>query len=72
MKKQILIEKYIEPSEVIININSVIENWIDRNYDLHSSMGQPSEIYYFKGKVSYQAWHKKGIYHREIIHFFNK
>jgi hypothetical protein len=63
--KQLLIEKYIEPSEVIININSVIERWLDRNGELHSFMGQPSVIRYENGQINAHSWHKKDKLHRD-------
>jgi len=64
MKRQILIEKYVEPSEVIIYVNYVAEKWLNKNYDLHSFMGQPAYILYDNKKISCQCWYKKGIQHR--------
>lgn len=63
--KSILIEKYIEPSEVTLNGDSVVECWFDRNYDLHSFMGQPAVITYINGKIRFRSWYKKGVRHRE-------
>jgi antitoxin component YwqK of YwqJK toxin-antitoxin module len=62
--KQILIEKYIEPSEVKINEDWVHESWLDKYGDTHSILGQPSLICYNSGKLCYQEWYKKGIEHR--------
>jgi hypothetical protein len=62
--KQILIEKYIEPSEVIITGGCVTERWFDRNCNLHSFMGQPSYVSYKNGKITTKLWHKKGFIHR--------
>jgi hypothetical protein len=63
--RQILIEKYIEPSEVIIYVNYVAEKWLNKNYDLHSFMGQPAYILYNNKKISCQCWYKKGELHRD-------
>jgi hypothetical protein len=63
--KQILIEKYIEPSEVKVYSNYAYERWFDRNYDLHSFMGQPAFIEYRNGKIINKAWFKKGVLHRD-------
>jgi hypothetical protein len=64
--KQILIEKYIEPSEIeILSDGTIIERWLDKNYNKHSFMGQPAEVWYYEdGNVSNQGWFKKGITHR--------
>jgi hypothetical protein len=62
--KQILIEKYIEPSERKIGENSVFESWFNKYGDLHSSMGQPAFICY-KEQVLSQSWYKKGVEHRD-------
>jgi hypothetical protein len=63
--KQILIEKYIEPTEIKIDGNSVYEFWFDRNYDLHSFMSHPAYIEYYNGQIIYQEWYKKGVRHRD-------
>jgi hypothetical protein len=64
--RQILIEKYIEPSESINRDDGrFTEFWVNQNGDLHNFMGHPSEIRYYNGKIGSQAWHKKGIQHRE-------
>jgi antitoxin component YwqK of YwqJK toxin-antitoxin module len=66
MKKQILIEKYIEPSEILEDITgSIVKRWLDKNGDLHSFMGQPAFIYYKDGQIITQEWHKKGVIHRD-------
>ena len=74
-KKQILIEKYIEPSETKIGFNGDFsEYWFDRNYYLHSFMGQPAvietkvissgdrriETKSGKVKITIKDWFKKG------------
>jgi hypothetical protein len=59
--KQLLIEKYIEPSEVIIiDGDYITERWFDKNYDLHSFMGHPSRIAYKNKEIIWQEFHKKG------------
>jgi antitoxin component YwqK of YwqJK toxin-antitoxin module len=65
--KQILIEKYIEPSETKVRGNLVIKSWFDRNYDLHSFMGQPAGIFYENGRIIEQQWFKKGVLHRDGV-----
>jgi antitoxin component YwqK of YwqJK toxin-antitoxin module len=78
MKKQILIEKYIEPSEIKINSNYTYESWFDRNDDLHSFMGHPASVcYYSNGQIIGKQWYKKGVIHRDgdlpayIIYYSN-
>jgi hypothetical protein len=65
--RQILIEKYIKPSETNIGIFYFIESWFNKYGELHSYLGQPSENFYGKdnGKLKAQTWHKKGIQHRD-------
>lgn len=65
--RNILIEKYIEPSEIEPETGEYfgIESWFDRNRDLHSNLGQPDYVYYNNEQVYRQHWHKKGLYHRE-------
>jgi antitoxin component YwqK of YwqJK toxin-antitoxin module len=74
--KQILIEKYIEPSEIEVDGNWIFETWVDRNYDKHSFMGQPAGIYYYCGEIMEQHWKKKGILHRDrdlpaVLYYLN-
>jgi hypothetical protein len=65
-RKQILIEKYIEPSETKKDGAYVIESWFDKHGDYHSFMGQPAVTCYGKNKkVLAQHWCKKGISHRD-------
>jgi hypothetical protein len=65
--RQILIEKYIEPSEIIpeTQSNYEIKRWLDRNGDLHSFLGQPAVICYNNEGIIIKHWHKKGNRHRE-------
>ena len=65
--RNILIEKYIEPSEIMpeTDINFGFDSWLDRNGDRHSFMGQPAEISYENGKIKNQFWYKKGERHRD-------
>jgi hypothetical protein len=66
--KQILIEKYIEPSEIKTDRGYIFEHWLNRNGDLHSFMGQPSEICYYNWEskeIRNQYWDKKGVEHRD-------
>jgi hypothetical protein len=65
MKKQILIEKYIEPSEISIDGNFSSKRWNDKYGDRHSIMGQPAIICYRKNKITLQCWFKKGTKHRD-------
>ena len=64
--RQILIEKYIEPSEIKINCNYTYKSWFDKYDDLHSFMGQPAKIgYNSNGQIKHQEWYKKGVRHRD-------
>jgi hypothetical protein len=64
--RQILIEKYIEPSKETINNYLTSECWRDTNYKLHSFLGQPARIDFNKNKqIKFQIWCKKGTVHRE-------
>jgi hypothetical protein len=65
--RQILIEKYIEPSERIIDGNCISELWFDEYGDRHSSMNHPAVIYYNNGKITKQFWYKKGELHRDGV-----
>jgi hypothetical protein len=77
--KQILIEKYIKPSEVeFINNGSFTERWFNDHEEFHSFMGHPAAIWYDKyGEIETQYWFKKNLYHREkrlpsIIYYENE
>jgi hypothetical protein len=65
--RQILIEKYIEPSVIKpeTELNYKTECWFDINGDLHSFMGHPAAIYYENEKLISQDWYKKGEFHRD-------
>jgi hypothetical protein len=63
--KQILIEKFLEPSEIKILGDFVREFWIDKYGDLHSFMNHPSYISHKSGKIITKLWHKKGFRHRD-------
>jgi hypothetical protein len=63
--RQILIEKYIKPSKITIDFNSVIECWLDKYDNLHSFLGQPSSVLYVDKKMHQQTWHKKGVINRD-------
>jgi hypothetical protein len=63
--KQILIEKYIKPSDVTISGDYVAERWLNKNYYLHSFLGQPAYIWYKNGKILKKEWRKKGELHRD-------
>ena len=75
--KQILIEKYIKPSETqFINV-FFVEMWLNEYGDRHSFMGQPAFVQYYKGQIETQHWDKKGELHRDrglpaIIYYNNK
>jgi len=64
--KQILIEKYIEPSEIeIISGDIIIQRWLDKYGDKHSFMGHPAVIAFTKVEIHYQYWYKKNLPHRD-------
>jgi hypothetical protein len=63
--RQILIEKYIEPSELENFYEYVIKYWFDKYGDKHSFMGQPAEVWFERGIVVNQWWYKKGFRHRD-------
>jgi hypothetical protein len=79
-KKQILIEKYILPSEID---SFGTEYWHNKYGELHSFLGQPAVVNYngISESVSYkkieqQRWYKNGKTHRErglpaIIYFYD-
>jgi hypothetical protein len=60
-KRSILIEKYIEPSEVEVKNSYIAEIQLDKYGDKHSKLCQPSEVWIGKnGEIIGQWWHKKG------------
>jgi hypothetical protein len=63
--KQILIEKYIEPSETHNSLSYTAEYWADINGDNHSFMGHPAVVIYNNKEISSQFWFKKSLAHRE-------
>ena len=63
--KQILIEKYIEPSSKENIAWFFVETWNDKYGDKHSVLGRPSAIHYENGKMVRQFWYKKGELHRD-------
>ena len=65
--KQILIEKYIKPSETEKYVEFSIEYWLDKYDDKHSFMGQPAEVWYYtySGIVSGKFWYKNSKKHRD-------
>jgi len=63
--KQILIEKYIEPSEVKINGNYAIKLWYNKYGECHSFLGQPAFIKYYKTQIREQRWYTKDELHRD-------
>jgi hypothetical protein len=64
--RQVLIEKYIKPSEIKTHGKYSHYFWYNEYEDRHSILGQPSEIVYCdKSKVIGQFWHKKGLPHRD-------
>jgi hypothetical protein len=66
-RKQILIEKYIEPSEISYGARVIIEKWFNKHEEEHSFMGQPSTVYYTydNREIICKFWQKKGNPHRE-------
>jgi hypothetical protein len=65
--KQILIEKYINPSEVIFDFDNKLfgECWTNEYGEFHSILNQPAEIWYFpNGNIDVKAWWKKGHLYR--------
>jgi hypothetical protein len=70
--KQILIEKYIKPSETLCPngnyfflFTNKIEQWLNDYGKLHNILGQPSEVCYYNGKVVKKEWCKNGKIHRD-------
>jgi hypothetical protein len=66
--KQLLIEKYIGPSEIeLITVTGhLIERWLDKYGDKHSILGQPAVVAKCNtGRITYKEWYKKGQHHRE-------
>ena len=75
MKKQIIIEKYIQPS--IINKNAIrrvltsyftvekeekffVKEWHNNYGELHSFFNQPAKIYYnSEGEIIMRSWYKE-------------
>jgi antitoxin component YwqK of YwqJK toxin-antitoxin module len=63
--RQILIEKYINPSEIDIDGIWVYETWLDKYGYRNSFMGQPAEVYYYNGKIANKFWLKNGELDRD-------
>jgi hypothetical protein len=66
--RQILIEKYIKPSEILDTVHYIVERWFNEDGELHSFMGHPAVLWYKKGdniKLENKIWYKKGLRHRE-------
>jgi hypothetical protein len=64
--RQILIEKYIEPSEKTINESYSIEYWYNEEGYSHSFLNHPAGILYNESEdVEFQIWCKKGTIHRD-------
>jgi len=63
--RQLLIEKYIKPSNTEVGHGFFIERWYDKYGYCNSSMGQPASIWHGDGQIRYQDWYKKGTYHRD-------
>lgn len=56
--RQILIEKYIEPSEVPIRIDSWYvrrEKWTNEYGELHGILGHPAYVVYRNGEIYAQG-----------------
>jgi antitoxin component YwqK of YwqJK toxin-antitoxin module len=64
--KQILIEKYIEPTEIskFTILETFSEYWHNKYGELHSSLGQPALIYHGSGRTV-QHWYKNDKRHRD-------
>jgi hypothetical protein len=58
--RQILIEKYIEPSEVKAYGNNIIERWFNEDGDSHSFFGHPAEVWYNNNGITWKRWFIKG------------
>jgi len=63
--RQILIEKYVKPSETKMEGTFFAECWFNEYGDLHSFLGHPAFIYYKNGVLTKQCWYKKGEKHRD-------
>lgn len=76
--RQILIEKYIQPSKIEFWANFKFEQWHDRDGELHSFMGHPASVdYNITNKVISKSWYKKGKEHRDknlpaFISYYNE
>jgi hypothetical protein len=62
--RQILIEKYVEPSNASSYRNFFHERWFNEDGELHSILGQPADIFYENGQIVQKEWYKKGVKHR--------
>jgi hypothetical protein len=67
IKKSILIEKYIMPSEIKIDKNFIVKRWFNKYGELHSFLNQPSEVCvcFLEEQIINQNWYKNGELHRE-------
>jgi hypothetical protein len=63
--RNIIIEKYIEPSEVMVGGNDIAELWFNKYGEEHSFLDYPSIIGYSSGQIIFKYWHKKGEIHRD-------
>jgi hypothetical protein len=65
-RKNILIEKYIEPSEVVYFGTFFTEYYYNRLGELHSFLGQPAEVFnYNKSEIRAQRYYKRNKIHRD-------
>jgi antitoxin component YwqK of YwqJK toxin-antitoxin module len=71
-RREILIEKYIEPSETscfplnVFDYKMGYEKWRNEDGELDSILGHPSLVKYdLFGEVVEKLWNKKGKLHRE-------
>jgi hypothetical protein len=66
-KKQILIEKYLEPSEIKSDGEYTTKRWFNKYGEFHSFFEQPAVITInnLTNKFSQKQWSKNGDLHRE-------
>jgi hypothetical protein len=74
-KKQILIEKYLIPSEFIelkridncyYGVDCFVKRWRNKYGELHSTFDHPAEMYYsLEGRIFKQEWYKNDLLHRD-------
>jgi len=75
--RQILIEKYIEPSTIETDGVWIYKTWLNKDGYLHSFLGHPAMVFYSEGFIVSQFWCEKDKQHRSRnlpaeIHYYNE